>query len=104
MELRSPRLPATLELSDGRTAFFNQFLAAAQGWKDARNDPTKALCFGSGEPVSSEMVETVAKLAEPLTEDLTWRKGDLAILDNEAVMHGRRHFAGRRVVLASLGQ
>ena len=103
LELRSPRLPATLELSDGRTAFFNQFLAAAQGWKDARNDPTKALCFGSGEPVSSEMVETVAKLAEPLTEDLTWRKGDLAILDNEAVMHGRRHFAGRRVVLASLG-
>lgn len=104
LECLSPRLPATRDLGDGRVVFFNQFLAAAQGWKDARNEPLRALRFGDGSPVTPEIVATVAALAEPLTEDFSWRFGDLVALDNALVMHGRRPFIGQRVVLASLAQ
>ncbi|MEL0316079.1 MAG: TauD/TfdA family dioxygenase, partial [Halieaceae bacterium] len=36
------------------------------------------------------------------TVDLAWQAGDIALLDNYKVMHGRRPFAGTRSVLASL--
>ena len=34
--------------------------------------------------------------------DLPWESGDVALIDNYQVMHGRRPFSGRRSVLASL--
>ena len=41
-------------------------------------------------------------LAEELTVELAWQRGDVAIVDNFRVMHGRRPFQGERRVLASL--
>jgi alpha-ketoglutarate-dependent taurine dioxygenase len=45
---------------------------------------------------------TAIRLAETLTVDLQWQQGDVALIDNLRVMHGRRAFAGERRVLASL--
>src|SRR5438094_122123 len=39
----TPTLPAVRKLPDGRTTFFNQLIAAYHGWKDTRNDPSKAI-------------------------------------------------------------
>ena len=36
------------------------------------------------------------------TFDIPWQSGDVAVLDNFLVMHGRRPFEGKRAVLASL--
>jgi hypothetical protein len=44
----TPVLPAVYEVSPGRKTFFNQLIAAFKGWKDERNDPTKAIRFGDG--------------------------------------------------------
>ena len=44
----------------------------------------------------------VAQIAEQLTFDLAWQQGDVALVDNFLVMHGRRSFRGRRKVLVSL--
>ena len=41
-------------------------------------------------------------LSDELTADLQWQPGDVALLDNYLVMHGRRPFSGKRRVLASL--
>ena len=41
-------------------------------------------------------------MAEELTVDLQWQQGDVALVDNLRVMHGRRPFEGERRVLASL--
>jgi alpha-ketoglutarate-dependent taurine dioxygenase len=41
-------------------------------------------------------------MAEELTVDLQWQQGDVALVDNLRVMHGRRPFEGKRRVLASL--
>jgi alpha-ketoglutarate-dependent taurine dioxygenase len=98
----TPVLPAVHEVSPGRKVFFNQLIAAFQGWKDERNDPSKSIRFGDGSPLDREAVNVATELAYDLAFDLPWRKGDAVLLDNFIVMHGRRTFRGTRKVLASL--
>ncbi len=98
----TPVLPAVMEVEPGRRTFFNQLIAAFHGWKDSRNDPTNAVTFGDGSLLNPETMDRVAVIAEELTFDVPWQKGDVALVDNRVVMHGRRTFSGTRKVLASL--
>lgn len=99
-------LPAVRDLGDGRRSFFNQLIAAFRGWADSRNDPNKAITFGGGEeggkPISNADMAPAIAIADRLTHDLAWQAGDVALVDNFTVMHGRRPFQGKRRVLASL--
>ena len=98
----TPVLPAVRELGSGRKSFFNQLIAAFQGWKDERNDPSKAITFGDGAPLDREAVKQVAAIAEDLIFDQAWQRGDVVLVDNLVAMHGRRTFRGTRKILASL--
>ena len=98
----TPVLKAVYDLGDGRKSFFNQLIAAFCGWKDSRNDPSKAITFGDGAPLDRDAVMTAVALAEELAFDVPWQQGDVALVDNYVVMHGRRTFSGTRKVLASL--
>jgi len=98
----TPVLPAVLPLGDGRKSFFNQLIAAFQGWKDTRNDPSKAITFGDGAPLDRDAVNVATELAEELAFNVPWQRGDVALVDNFVTMHGRRTFTGTRKVLASL--
>jgi alpha-ketoglutarate-dependent taurine dioxygenase len=98
----TPVLPAVRTLGDGRTSFFNQLIAAFQGWKDERNDPSQAITFGDGAPLDREAVNVATRLGEELSFNVPWRRGDVALVDNYVTMHGRRVFTGTRRVLASL--
>jgi hypothetical protein len=98
----TPILPAVEDLGDGRKSFFNQLIAAFQGWKDERNDPSKAITFGDGAKLDRVDVDWVTRRANELCFDVPWQAGDVALVDNMVVMHGRRTFSGTRQVLASL--
>ena len=98
----TPVLPATRELSGGRRSFFNQLIAAYRGWKDSRNDPAKSITFGDGTALDGAATMTAAELADELSFDLDWQRGDVVLVDNYVTMHGRRTFTGTRKVLASL--
>ena len=98
----TPVLPAVRTLPDGRTSFFNQLIAAFQGWKDERNDPARAITFGDGTRLDREAVNVATRLGEELSFDVPWQRGDVALVDNYVTMHGRRAFTGTRKVLASL--
>ena len=98
----TPVLPAVRDLGDGRSSFFNQLIAAFKGWKDTRNDPSKAITFGDGTPLDPDDVAKASELADEVTFDIPWQDGDLALVDNYTAMHGRRTFSGTRKVLASL--
>lgn len=98
----TPILPAVREVSGGRKVFFNQLIAAFQGWKDERNDPSKSIRFGDGSPLDRDAVNTATELAYEVAFDLPWQKGDAVLVDNFVTMHGRRTFRGTRKVLASL--
>ncbi len=94
----TPVLPAVRRLSDGREVFFNQLIAAFRGWKDAEH----AIAYGDGTPISPEDMDRVSEIAAGLIFDTPWQTGDVVIVDNFLVMHGRRPFTGARRVLASL--
>jgi len=98
----TPTLPAVRTLGDGRQVFFNQLIAGFRGWKDTRNDPAKAITYGDAAPLDAEAVERLCDIADELTFEIPWQAGDVALIDNYLVMHGRRPFKGTRKVLASL--
>lgn len=98
----TPVLPAVHDLGGGRKSFFNQLLAAYQGWKDERNDPSKAITHGDGSPLDKDAVAKAIELAEQCTFDVPWQGRDVALIDNYVAMHGRRTFTGTRRILASL--
>jgi len=102
LSVTTPVLPAVRQLKDGRTVFFNQLIAAFRGWKDVRNSGEKSICFGDGSAIDSAHMDLAIELADELTFDIPWQSGDVAVLDNFLVMHGRRPFEGKRGVLASL--
>lgn len=102
LRVTTPRLEAVRVLPDGRKTFFNQLIAAYRGWKDARNDPSKSITFGDDTPIDPQDMAVAIDLSDELTADLQWQPGDVALLDNYLVMHGRRPFSGKRRVLASL--
>ena len=98
----TPVLPAVRDLGDGRFSFFNQLIAAFKGWKDTRNDPSKAITFGDDTTLNPDDIAKASELANEVTFDIPWQDGDLALVDNYTAMHGRRTFTGTRKVLASL--
>ena len=102
LKVTTPVLPAVRDLPDGRQVFFNQLIAAFNGWKDSRNDPSKSITFGDGSPLNPETMRQVIEMAEAITFDTPWQTGDVALVDNYVAMHGRRTFQGTRRVLASL--
>jgi hypothetical protein len=102
LRVTTPVLPAVRTLNDGRRVFFNQLIAAFQGWQDKRNVAQKSICFGDGSVIDPQAMARVIELAEGLSFDLEWQTGDVALVDNSLVMHGRRPFHGERRVLASL--
>ncbi len=102
LRVTTPALDAVRTLPDGSRSFFNQLIAAFRGWSDSRNDPSKSICFGDGTPIDGDQIAGAITLADKLSYDVEWQAGDVALVDNFRVMHGRRPFAGKRRVLASL--
>ncbi|MDF1840867.1 MAG: TauD/TfdA family dioxygenase [Rubripirellula sp.] len=100
----TPALPAVMQTEDGRSVFFNQLIAAFCGWKDERNDPSKAIQHGDGTPLDADAVKAAVEIAEELAFDLEWVVGDVVLVDNTIAMHARRPFSGTRKVTASLAE
>ena len=100
----TPPLPAVMELADGRKTFFNQLIAAYCGWKDERNDPSKAIQHGDGSTLDADAVRKAAAIAEEITFYMKWQVGDVVLIDNTVVMHARQPFVGKRKVVASLAE
>ncbi|KAK6125138.1 hypothetical protein DH2020_041104 [Rehmannia glutinosa] len=85
-----------------RKIWFNSMVAAYTGWKDARNDPEKAVTFGDGNPLPGHIIYDCLKILEEESIAIPWQKGDVLLIDNLAVLHARRPFAPPRRILASL--
>lgn len=98
----TPVLPAVREIAPGRTSFFNQLIAAYQGWSAEGVSPDESITFGDGSRLDGAAVQTAVEIAESLAFDIPWQKGDVVLVDNYVCMHGRRTFQGKRKILASL--
>ncbi|MEO9576213.1 MAG: TauD/TfdA family dioxygenase [Tateyamaria sp.] len=77
----SPVRPSSL--SDGQ-AFANAILGPSHNYEP----PVYALDDGS--IVTSDEIEELRGIAETCTVEINWQDGDVAVIDNTRVMHGRR--------------
>lgn len=58
--------------------------------------------YGDGGALEVETLDHVRRAYDAASFDLDWLKGDVALIDNLQVAHGRRPFTGKRLVLAAL--
>eukprot|EP00871_Galdieria_phlegrea_P005995 jgi/Galph1/883/GphlegSOOS_G5663.1 len=86
----------------GRSTSFNSTIAAYKGWRDKRNDPTKAVMFGDGTPFPQEYMEKCGSIMEESCVVFPWKRGDVLMIDNHTVMHARRSYVPPRRILACL--
>ncbi len=60
--------------------------------------------YGDGESIDEETILKLKKAYDDKTVSFLWEKGDVLMLDNMMVAHGRRPFSGtRKVVVAMAG-
>ncbi|TQD73735.1 hypothetical protein C1H46_040733 [Malus baccata] len=85
-----------------RKIWFNSMVAAYTRWKEARNDPVKAVTFGDGSPLPADIIHDCLKVLEEESVAFPWSRGDVLVLDNLAVLHSRKSFTPPRRVLSSL--
>ena len=102
LKVTTAALPAVRDVGGRRKTFFNQLIAAFRGWSDSRNSADKSITFGGGDPIMAEHMAPAIAAADELTALCEWQPGDVALVDNFTVMHGRRPYEGKRRVLASL--
>ncbi|MFD4540072.1 TauD/TfdA family dioxygenase [Streptomyces bauhiniae] len=62
----------------------------------------QSVAFADGEPIPAEYVLQVRDRALAAAVDVDWRPGDVLLIDNLLVAHGRRPFTGSRRVLVAM--
>ena len=102
LAVTTPVLAALRTLSDGSRSFFNQLIAAWRGWAADPDAAARSITYGDDSPIAAADMAVAVELGEAFSHDLSWQAGDIALVDNYRVMHGRRPFTGKRRVLASL--
>lgn len=80
-----PVRPSVLGGTD--RGFANSVLGPSNNYQPPR------YAMADGSPVKAEEIEEIRALAEEVTHEINWQDGDIAILDNTRVMHGRRAIA-----------
>lgn len=91
----TPTLPAVRRLRDGRESFFNQVIASHLGWKRQQTGKP-VLAFGNGEEIPQKVLDGLVELSRSFIYPIDWQEGDVALLDNYRVMHGRYSYSGAR--------
>jgi alpha-ketoglutarate-dependent taurine dioxygenase len=80
----------------GKPAFIHNILSVREVGRKYKN---AEVMFEDGEAISDELVGQLDKIGEAVSERILWQAGDIAMVDNETVLHGRRSFQGPRKIL-----
>ncbi|WP_189923944.1 TauD/TfdA family dioxygenase [Kitasatospora xanthocidica] len=63
----------------------------------------RSAAYGDGEPIPDALVTELLGLYDALAQRFRWERGDVAVIDNMLVAHGRDPFAGNRKILVAMG-
>jgi alpha-ketoglutarate-dependent taurine dioxygenase len=88
------RTPAVLRTELGsRLAWANSIFGPSYNYEAPR------IFFADGRDIPVELLEEMRTLTEKLTFNIDWQDGDIALIDNTRVMHGRRAIedTGRKI-------
>ncbi|MFL5821485.1 MAG: TauD/TfdA family dioxygenase [Solirubrobacteraceae bacterium] len=70
----------------------------------AEEDAPNHACFGDGSPIPEEWLAEVRRAYEEAQVMFPWERGDILVLDNPLVTHGRMPFKGERKVLVAMAE
>lgn len=59
-------------------------------------------CFGDDTPIPESMLDSIRSAVASQTVDCQWQVGDVLVVDNVLMSHGRRPFSGERKILVSM--
>src|SRR5262245_48982333 len=59
--------------------------------------------FGDGAPIDPADLDAIRAAFDAHTMQFPWQRGDVLVIDNMAIAHGRRPFAGPRRILVAMG-
>lgn len=99
----------------GDRIFFNQVLLHHQAALDpetrasllglfAEEDLPRNVYFGDGSRIEDDIVAHLLEIYDRVGVGFEWRTGDLLMLDNMLVSHGRMPFTGPRKTLVAMGE
>jgi alpha-ketoglutarate-dependent taurine dioxygenase len=60
--------------------------------------------YGDGQPIEDSVVEELREAYRQETVAFLWEPGDLLMMDNMLVAHGRSPFTGPRKILVGMGE
>jgi alpha-ketoglutarate-dependent taurine dioxygenase len=82
-----------------RVSFANSILGPSYHYEKPR------IAFADDSDIPAEVLAEIENVTAELTENIEWEDGDVAIVDNTRVMHGRRAIedADRRKIYVALG-
>ncbi|VEU22873.1 DEKNAAC103961 [Brettanomyces naardenensis] len=87
-------------------AFFNSIATYYSDYKETYHDvyrKTSFLKYNDGEQIPDEFLDEILKASRDLAYPHTWKEGDIAIVDNYQVSHGRYPWKnGERTILVSM--
>jgi alpha-ketoglutarate-dependent taurine dioxygenase len=59
--------------------------------------------YGDGSPIEDSVIEEIREAYSAETIEFRWQEGDMLLLDNMLVGHGRKPFSGARKILVAMG-
>ncbi|WP_413163389.1 TauD/TfdA family dioxygenase [Capilliphycus salinus ALCB114379] len=51
------------------------------------------VCFDDGTKIDADILSELNEIADKITAEIKWQKGDILMVDNTRILHGRRAFA-----------
>jgi len=69
-----------------------------------REELPQSVTFADGDPIPAACIRHVQQRGLAAAVDVEWRPGDLLLIDNVLVGHGRRPFTGSRRVLVAMSR
>jgi alpha-ketoglutarate-dependent taurine dioxygenase len=83
------KAPST-RLRQEQHAFVNNFLPFAERQILTPSQTRARVSFSGNAVIDRELLEHVQRRADQLTRPIVWNKGDIAIIDNTRMLHGRK--------------
>jgi alpha-ketoglutarate-dependent taurine dioxygenase len=83
-----PCLPINETDSTAQYSFANAILGPSFNYEKPN------YTFQNGQAVREKLINETAELAEKYTQEIHWQDGDIAIINNKRVLHGRRAIIG----------